>query len=152
MGRLSSLDPGHPDPWPRWRVPRGCPMLAAGHPPAGLGRSQPSHGRGACGCVGAQSCHGGRICGVMEPPLRNQSVLEAGERALRCCQGLDEQGRALGAFPGGTGGTLGAVQGLQSQFLCQSHVTEDTFKVPFYRGLLEISELFFSQYLGLASV
>lgn len=57
----------------------------------------------------------------------------AGEQALRCCQGLDEQGRALSALPG-TQCRQGGVQGLQSQFLYQSYVTGDTVKIPFCGG------------------
>lgn len=34
----------------------------------------------------------------------------------------------------GTEGTLRAVQGLQSQSVCQSYVTGDTFKFPFTEG------------------
>ena len=114
-GGCSARDSGHPDPLAGWRVPRGCPRLVASQPASRQGLVDLGHPMGN-GCAGALEQGGSQlpiqvlhsspwgaaavIWGVMEPPWRGRSGSEAGGRALRCCQGSDEQDRALVALPG----------------------------------------------------
>lgn len=138
-------DPGHPDPWMRWHIPMGCPMLVERDPAGRAGKVSAipwERGMRVCWSREGASCHGGGIWGVMEPPLWDQSVLGAGEQILRCCQGLEEQGRALGALPGiqcrhwgDTGDCAGSAEPVLFPKLCYRRYFQNPLLYRVIRGL-----------------
>lgn len=97
-------DPDHPDPWTRWRIPRGCPMLLSGHPAGRVGKVSAIPWERDLWVCWSRAAMDGDL-GDHGPTLVGPKCFGVGERALRCCQGLDEQGRALGAVPGWCAGS-----------------------------------------------